>query len=68
MFSGKKTLIGLILSQGAILFNQASAVLDSDPSTNLDLKVAIGAVVVIVGAVDRLRRGGTPAVDDVKVQ
>jgi hypothetical protein len=65
MFEGKKTLFGLLLSQSAILFNQAAAVLDSDPATNFDLKVVVGAVVVIFGAADRIRRGGTPASDDV---
>ncbi len=61
---GKKTLIGLILSGGAQIANEVVLLLDTDPATNPDWKIVVAAVVVIVGAVDRLRRGGSVAAEE----
>lgn len=67
MLEGKKTLIGLILSGGAQVFNQVAALLDDDPTTNIDYKIVVAAVILIYGALDRLRRGGSVAAADIDI-
>lgn len=64
MLEGKKTLIGLVLSGVAQVFNQVAAMLDNDPLTNPDYMVMTAGLVIIIGAVDRLRRGGSVAASE----
>lgn len=65
MLEGKKTLIGLVLGGATQVINEVAKMFDDDPLTNIDYKVVVAAVILIYGALDRLRRGGSVAATEV---
>ena len=54
---GKKTWLGLALSQLAVIFNQMSLQFDADAVTSPDWKLVISAGVVLVGVMHKLQKG-----------
>lgn len=54
---GRKTWLGLALSQLAVIFNQVSMQFDADATSAPDWKLVISATVVLVGVMHKLKKG-----------
>ncbi len=55
--NGKKTWVGLALSQLAVIFNQVATMFDDDVASAPDWKLVISAGIVLVGVLHKLKKG-----------